>query len=56
MITQLNDTLTGALLPSVTVTVGEKVPAAFGVPLMTPVLLLIVSPAGKPVALKVSVS
>ena len=38
------------LLASVTVMLAELVPAVVGVPLITPVLLFIVNPAGKPVA------
>jgi hypothetical protein len=42
-------------VPSDTVTVTLNVPAAVGVPVMTPVDELIVSPVGSPVALNVSV-
>jgi hypothetical protein len=38
------------LVESFTVTFAVLVPAAVGVPVITPVLALIVSPAGRPVA------
>ncbi len=44
------DALSWELVESFTVTFAVLVPEAVGVPLMTPVEALIVSPAGRPVA------
>jgi hypothetical protein len=47
---KLADAVSWGLVESFTVTFAVLVPAAVGVPLITPVLALIVSPAGRPVA------
>src|SRR5439155_9212198 len=53
---QVKLALTGKVLPSVTVTVGEKTPTAFGVPEISPEAGLMDRPVGKPAALQVSKS
>ena len=53
---QVNDLLAVPPLPSLTVTVGVKVPADVGLPVIVPVLVLIARPAGSPVAENESVS
>jgi hypothetical protein len=47
---RLAEAVCWGLVESFTVTFAVLVPAAVGVPLITPVLALIVSPAGRPVA------
>src|SRR5205807_562163 len=53
---QVKLAFTGNVLPSVTVTVGEKTPATVGVPEISPEAGLMERPVGKAAALQVSKS